>query len=270
MRYVTQRIETMEASQEGLESQPSLPTTDPQPRNTGTGFLDLPFELRLEIYYYSIPTKFVINAGNPRFPIFNSILDNYYMYFMNPHAKNNNILLLSKQISNECLDILYGENFFKVQLNGGGEYYLKRNFTDKNRARMKNITVIAQPSGISYPDSLPNVQLWASTLPCLKTIRIIAEQPLCSHVPWFNTIEKQKREWIQWIERYFKEFGRLLVDLPAIIEVDCDGREETNGLVDKYLPNTCRKIQCPEFGDIIFRRGRFSSIGPVYWDGWYD
>jgi len=51
----------------------------------------------------------------------------------------NSIFLISKQISGEALDILYGENVFKLHLNREGESYLQKNFTEANRQRMRHL-----------------------------------------------------------------------------------------------------------------------------------
>jgi hypothetical protein len=47
----------------------SLERTCPLPRVTPTSLLDLPFEIRLQIYRYCIPRKRVIGVSYPRFPI---------------------------------------------------------------------------------------------------------------------------------------------------------------------------------------------------------
>ena len=96
-------------------------------------------------------------------------------YSWNPNENKNSLLLLSKQISEECLDILYGENIFKLYLNGEGEVYLRKNFTEVNRRRMRYLLLIAQPMGVSYePVRIPDNVLWASILPSLRVLRIVA------------------------------------------------------------------------------------------------
>ena len=47
----------------------SLERTYPLPRVTPTSLLNLPFEIRLQIYHYCIPRKRVIAVSYPRFPI---------------------------------------------------------------------------------------------------------------------------------------------------------------------------------------------------------
>jgi hypothetical protein len=50
--------------------------------------------------------------------------------YWNRNKNQNSIFLLSKQISEEALDVLYGNNMFKLYLHGEGEYHLKKNFTE--------------------------------------------------------------------------------------------------------------------------------------------
>jgi hypothetical protein len=110
-----------------------------------TGFLQLPYELRRQIYCYCIPRQRRINVSLPSLPL-------VYLEDLEGSLEDDdwpNILRLSKQISEECLNILYGENIFHVDVNGGGEYSLRNNFTEENRRRMRYLIIIAQPAGVS-------------------------------------------------------------------------------------------------------------------------
>ena len=65
-------------------------------------------------------------------------------------SNNNSIFPVSKQISNEALDILYRENIFKLRLYREGEYFLKKNFAKGNRQRIQYLLLTTQPMGVSY------------------------------------------------------------------------------------------------------------------------
>src|SRR5207247_2224933 len=120
---------------------------------------------------------------------------------------------LSKQISEECLDILYGENMFELYLNGGGEHYLRKNFTEVNTRRMRYLLLIAQPMGFSYkPGGIPDNVLWASILPSLKVLRIVTEQPIRSP-GYFGapTLEQLMDCWVKWIRPFLECFGQHLI-----------------------------------------------------------
>jgi hypothetical protein len=226
--------------------------------------VDLPFEIRRQIYHQRIPTKRVVEVSNPYFSTgpkeeAESLGDGYINQNMN------NLLLLSKQISEECLDILYGENIFKLWLNAGDELYLRKNFSEANWRRMRHLLLVAQPMGVSYtPGRVPDNALWASILPGLRTLRIVAEQPL-QPGGYFNapTLKQETDRWVNWIRPFYECFGQHL-STGAIVEVDDDGRETTSELA-KCLPDGYRKVQCHLIGDLIFKRGHF-SIESGYWD----
>ena len=178
----------------------------------------------------------------------------------------NNLLLVSKRISEEALDILYGENIFNLYLNGSGEYFLRKNFSERNRRRMRWILVIAQPRGVSFePGRKPDDAMWFLILPNIKAFRLVAQQPLqargYSNAP---TLEHEMVKWVKWIEPFLDCFGRHLPST-AVVEFDNDERIETSELVKVRLPNGYRKVQCHLAGDFALKRGRF-SIDSGYWD----
>lgn len=182
------------------------------------------------------------------------------------HKNENSIFLLSKQTSEEALNVLYGDNIFKISLHGRGEYALKNNFTRANRQRMRYLVLIAQPKGSRYmPGETPDNTLWCSTLPQLKGLRIVAEQPV-EAIASYNapTLEQDVDRWVKWIWPFLECFGHHL-SIETIVQVDINGRSETRELVKECLPHGHREIRCRYFGDFIFKRGRFSWESG-YWD----
>lgn len=178
----------------------------------------------------------------------------------------NSIFLLSKQISEEALDVLYGDNVFKLYLHGEGESYLKMNFSHQNRQRMKYLLLIAQPRGVSYtPKNRVDDVLWRCMLPHLKGLRIVAEQPVEGGSYYGAPTHKQEMDcWINWFPPYMQCFGQYLVR-ETKIGVDADDHAETEELVKKCLPYGYQKIQCRLVGDFIFKRGQYSWESG-YWD----
>jgi hypothetical protein len=182
------------------------------------------------------------------------------------HNKNrNSIFRLSKQISEETLDILYGENIFKLYLHGEGEVYLKKYFTEANRRRMRYFLLAAVPS-VSYdPGRMPDNALWSSILPTLKELRIVTEQPIAASLYYgAPTLEQETDCWVKWFGPFLQCFGQYL-SRETIVQVDFDGRAETRDLVKEYMPRGYQEIQCHHVGDLIFKRGRFSWESG-YWD----
>ncbi|KAL3469914.1 hypothetical protein BJX99DRAFT_264732 [Aspergillus californicus] len=226
-----------------------------------TGFLDLPYELRRQIYCHCIPRRNQVNVQSPSLFLQGA-------WYMNPNSSRINVLRLSKQITEECLDILYGETNFRLRLNGEGEQAMRDNFTEKNRRRMRYLTVTANPAGVSYGISTPDHSLWSTILPSLKSLLIIAEQPIRAG-GYYNapTLQQDIDEWLAWICPYLKYFGQHIPETLSVT-VDDDGRKETRELAQKYLTPTCR-LQRSALGDFVFKRGRF-SIESGYWDDDYD
>jgi hypothetical protein len=260
------------------------------PLERPAGLLRLPFELRLQIYHYCIPQKRVIDVHSPCFPIewpyeqSDHTLDRRNSpNFSDDGLENpvgdiildledgwwdhkNSIFLLSKQISGEALDVLYGDNIFKLHLHGRGEYFLEKNFAEGNRKRMRYLLLIAQPRGVSYtPERVPDDKLWCSILPQLKVLRIVAEQPLEAG-SYYNapTLQQGMDRWVNWIRPFLKCFGQHLLR-QTIVEVDYDNRVETEAIVKESLPCSYRQIRCRHDGDLIFKRGQF-SLESGYWD----
>ena len=102
----------------------------PPPATTPTGFLDIPLELRRQIYQYCLvrPSPLTVNY------LWNDINPGGDI----PRRHRKSPLLVSQQISEEALEVLYGDNIFRVDLNPGGGTCLQKNFTIANRKRSKS------------------------------------------------------------------------------------------------------------------------------------
>jgi hypothetical protein len=236
------------------------------PKPPATGLLHLPIEIRLQIYYYCIPRKRIIEATNPRFNQFSFVDPIPDLGSYNPNKNKNSIFLLSKQISEEALDVLYGDNVFKFSLDGEVEYHFQKNFTDRNRQRMRFLLLIAWPWGFSYtPEKTVDDALWCSILPHLKGLRLVVGQPVEA---WgydnASRLEQDMDRWINWIRPFFQCFGQHL-SIQTNVEIDNDGRVETGALMKECLPHGYQEIRCRDFGDFIFKRGQFSWESG-YWD----
>lgn len=95
--------------------------------STPTGLLDIPLELRRQIYQYCLvrPSPLTVNCiWNDILPVGDASVR---------HQKS--LLLVCSQVSEEALDVLYGDNVFRFDLNPGGGTCLQQNFTGTNRKR---------------------------------------------------------------------------------------------------------------------------------------
>ncbi|KAH9204434.1 hypothetical protein DL95DRAFT_418272 [Leptodontidium sp. 2 PMI_412] len=61
------RLEVLNANLENLEQLRTTRKALPLPPVPRAGLLRLPFEIRLKIYYYCIPRRYVIEVSDPRF-----------------------------------------------------------------------------------------------------------------------------------------------------------------------------------------------------------
>lgn len=107
-----------------------------------TGFLDLPYELRHQIYCHLIPRRKKISAVFVR----NRALK-YWSCSNSGGADGStvHVLQLSKLICEECLDILYGENTFYLCINIGAERDLEFFFAEQNRRRLRHVVFVTGP-----------------------------------------------------------------------------------------------------------------------------
>lgn len=179
--------------------------------------------------------------------------------YWEPNKNRNSIFHLSKRVSEEALDVLYGDNVFKLHLNGNDEYYLKKNFSDRNRERMRYLLLIAQQSGAAMlPGKLVDEALWRSILPDLKGLRIVAEQPVVAR-GYYNapTLEQDMDRWVNWFRPFLQYFGQYL-SIRTNVQIDVNGQAETRTLIKESLPHGYQEIRCRYIGDLIFERGQFS------------
>lgn len=220
------------------------------------GWNSLPAELRLEIYYYLIPRfKHAINISTPKFEnrffreYSNSIVDS------SPDKKEckdllpwTKILLINKQISHECLDILYGKNSFQIEMHKTGEADLRANFTRENRQRMRYITVaFLGTEGATFPpgNSTPDYDLWAEILPYIKELWIVTVQPYKPPAPDDISVEEAMmmeklwerfQQYLEWLPPYLECFCSLMRPGMGINILNTDDGWETSDIIHNMIP----------------------------------
>lgn len=223
---------------------------DSKPR---VGWNSLPAELRLEIYYYLIPRfDHAINVSYPKF-------ENRFFREYNESISNNasdeekanrlpwtKILLINKQISYECLDILYGKNSFQIEMQDTGEADLRANFTQENRQRMRYVTIgFLGTEGATFPpgNSLPDYDLWAGILPTVRELWIVLVQPFRPFTPeqvghedfLVGELANRFDQYLEWLPPYCACFNELLDPQTAVYIMSSRDEQESQQVVSEYF-----------------------------------
>jgi hypothetical protein len=174
------------------------------------------------------------------------------------------ILCVSRQISEEALNVLYGRNLFIVLINGGSHDYLLK-FGTGNIRRIRYLRLVAQPMGICYSQTMKfDARLWIPLLTDLNRLCLVAQQPLRAG-GYYNapSLEEDMRIWVAWLEPILRYLARN-IPKQCIVEIDHNDSVETSELVQKCFTNDYERVQTVT-GDRIFMRREFSWES-VYWD----
>ena len=237
-----------------------------------TGLLGVPFEIRLEIYRYLLTRRELIELQPPIF---------YSDPWPNKDYPLNTkrypvILLVSRQLSEEALNVLYGENVFEFSFSGSSLNIFSQ-FAPANRQRIRRLQLLAC-HGIPFYISLfdpdhhvlpPILESLAPILANLTRLYIVAQQPLRARTfDNASRLERGMRNWLTTLKPVL-ECVNQYVSSRATIEVDDNDMEETSELVKKCFPNGYRKVRT-QTGDICFRRGVYWSDNPILTDPLWD
>ena len=174
------------------------------------------------------------------------------------------ILEVSKAISDETLDVLYGQNAFVVDVHGRGYHDLLK-FGVANLRRIRYLRIVARPMGISYGSALIlNPQLWLPLLDGLLQFCIVAQQPLVARgYPGAPNLKEDLREWITWLDPVLEYFSTNLPKT-TVVSLDDDDHAETTAIMDKHFNSGYQKVKTIT-GDFCFERGQYSRESG-YWD----
>jgi hypothetical protein len=249
-----------------------MPETLSQCSSQPSGFLCLPLELREKIYFHlllrsAIHVQYLNFEVDPwirsiwedseRLALYDEVED------IAPKRKTG-ILSVSRQISEESLNVLYGRNLFIVTVHGGAHNKLLK-FGTANIRRIRYLRLVAQPMGICFPEPMEfDSQLWIPLLTDLSQLCLIVQQPLRVG-GYFNapTLEEDMQEWVVWLEPILRYLARNILET-TIVEIDDNNLVETGEVVQKCFRSGYKKVQT-ETGDRIFERGMFSWESG-YWD----
>lgn len=151
------------------------------------------------------------------------------------YERRTSILGVSRAISNEALDVLYGQNNFVVYIPLA--YHEFPMFGVANLRRIHYLLIMTRPMAIFYES--PHVfdpQLWLPLLEGLLQFRFVAQQPSGGYYD-APTLEEDSCDWTTWLDPILKYFSTNLPKTTAV-SLDDDGHAETSSMMDKHFdPN---------------------------------
>ena len=213
-----------------------------------SSLLQLPFELRLQIYSYLIPQNRLVCVSSPTFRLPNHFSNDAQAWVIyadtsktDANKHNNSILILSKQISTEALGILYGNNIFKLELNERGERRLKAKFVESNRRRISHIMLNITKDMPRHGAHI-DAEFWAVFLPQLSSLQIVAIGSYRNRELSFHQRHRNKI-WAAWVSAHLECLGSH-INGETVVKVDDDGCVQLKQLFRKYLPEGYREEKC--------------------------
>ncbi|CAI7631113.1 unnamed protein product [Penicillium palitans] len=201
---------SMEITQEHQSEQP---TPTPTPR-----LYTIPPEIRLKILAFCVPRKCAIKVTNKMFrpygvePVVSTRDSSLEDRFSNTTPLWTNVLHVSKRMSDECLNMLYGENLFELYLDRGAEATLKKTFTKENLHRIRFILAIAPSPYYSGELNPPDIPFWAMMIPNLKVFgwATQADKKAEQNIG-ISTMEQGLEGWMEWTDAYLDCLAEFLV-----------------------------------------------------------
>jgi hypothetical protein len=209
----------------------------------------MPLDIRRQIYHYCLVRRFPIVVNYLR-------CDEYHLSGCGVDEKVKSILLVSKKIGEEALNVLYCGNVFRVHLCTDGGACLKKKFTEANRRKMRRLQVSMLAGAYNYNGMLDSV-LWSPIQAGLTKLSIMARHPLQAkgdhNAPgWQEEMDLQTK----WLRPIVANMVQQVLS-PCIIEVDDDNRKETSALIKEYLLGGYQKSQT-EIGELCFKKWNHS------------
>jgi hypothetical protein len=232
--YGKWRAQEDEHHNSGTRTSSTLPITS----HRGFRFLELPLEIRQQIY------RLLYIRGNPTTGIY-TYHDEWIAKYSN---KNGSLLRVSKQVSEEVTEVLYGENLFD------GTLGLTRWFLGETLQRVRKLQLVV--SGKDYTSFEDGTWENSINFSRITKLVLVPQFPQGSEV-FPEKLEDwlQKREWLENFERFLKSLSRKLPDR-LVIEVDHNYNTEVMALFDVYFPRRYKEVQTWP-GDRWYRRGKF-------------
>ena len=155
---------------------------------------------------------------------------------------NTSILRVSREISNEALDVLYGRSHFIIAIHEGTGAQLEK-LGVTNLQRIRSLRLIAQfqagfPSRLNFEP-----MLWAPLLSNLRNLCLVVQQPLKQRTHFGSpSLEQDICQWASWLDPVLQY---LAANVPESTQIELDGgnKAETQELVHKHLGGRYRNVR---------------------------
>lgn len=236
--------------------------------------LRLPLELRQQIYDLVFDPPRVVDLlyvnleleDDSRSTIYRSKSEKLHDSDYSLSEWKTGILEVSRTISSEALDVLYGRHMFVVGI-WERSYRKLLNFPVANLRRIRYLRVNAQLRGISHEkplvfDSQPS---WLPLLEGLRHFCLVAHQmtqEMNQHNP--RIVENERCAWIYCMDPIMEYFSTNLPKTTAVF-LDDDNRADTTALMNKHFGPDHQKVRTT-YEEYCFDLKRYiSEIG--YCDG---
>lgn len=174
------------------------------------------------------------------------------------------IFSVSRQISEEALNVLYGRNIFIVHIHNGAHRNLLK-FGTANIRRIRHLRIVAQPTGTCFLEPMKfDSQLWVPLLTDLSQLCLVMQQPTevrCYHNA--PNLEVEMRVWVAWLEPILRYLAQNITETTSV-GIDDNSLVETADVVQKCFRSGYKEVHTVT-GDRIFKRGMFSWESG-YWD----
>lgn len=235
------------ASMHALQAQPNA---EKDTRNT-TGFLNLPLEIRNEVYRLCLPwrTSVCLPVERPG-------------RITRPWGAGKDgarVMRLCKQINHEAMDVLYGENSFEIHINGhAGDLYIASHIACFNKdqlSRIREVEFVVQSLTGTYGGMNVDSARWGPFLSHLTKVTLTAKQPVVPQLALIPSMfDGRVRHWFKWFDKFVLMFAEY-IPKGCTIRVDYDGKSEIRAVLDAHLENRYQVVET-SWGCKLFKRGK--------------
>ncbi|KAI1808770.1 hypothetical protein F4811DRAFT_183922 [Daldinia bambusicola] len=236
-------------------------------------FLGLPLEIREEIYLQLLGFRDDVEVKSLA-PKLDRWIDSIWhddtqsnMYGDgDPNASRGrtSILCVSRQVSEEALNVLYQRNAFIIHTHA--EYYDKLlKFGTANLRRIRSLSLVAHSQELGYMEPFKfDSRIWGPLLTDLAHLSLVLQQPRKS---WgyrhHNYFEEDLRKWRAWLEPILQYLASNISG-NTTVSIDDNDSAETRDVAHKCFLSGYQRVQT-KIGDKIFER-----VLPSDSDYWYD